>query len=261
MSSRREQKEQARAERLKREAERRAAQRRKRRRVSLAAAGAALALLAGAVAVAAPGGASDGGAVSAVPSGTLAPLASLGTLRPPGQLGPTGPEGVPVPDARGLAGGDPAGAGSPVDGIQCQRSEQVLFHVHAHLTVFVDGTARQIPYGIGIPGAQASPTPAGPYVGAGSCFYWLHTHAADGIIHIESPVARTYTLGDFFDVWGEKLGRAEVGPAHGPVTAFYDGRLFRANPRDIPLTRHAQIQLDVGRPLVAPAEISFPSDL
>jgi hypothetical protein len=266
MSSRREQKERARAERLQREAERRAAQRRKRRRVSLAAAGAALALLAGAVAVAAPGGAghggaSHGGAVSAAPSGTLAPLASLWTLRPTGPLGPTGPEGVPVPDAVSLAGGEPAGAGSPVDGIQCQGSEQVLFHIHAHLTVFVDGTARRIPYGIGIPGAQASPTPAGPYVGAGSCFYWLHTHAADGIIHIESPVARTYTLGDLFDVWREKLGPAEVGPAYGPVTAFYDGRLFRANPRDIPLTRHAQIQLDVGRPLVAPAEISFPQSL
>ena len=29
---------------------------------------------------------------------------------------------------------------------------------------------------------------------------WLHTHAADGIVHIESPVDRTYTLGNFFDV-------------------------------------------------------------
>jgi hypothetical protein len=199
--------------------------------------------------------------VATLPSGTLAPLASLGKLTAPGPPGPAGPEGVPIPDARPVAGGEPAGAGSPVDGIQCQGAEQVLFHIHAHLTLFVDGTARRIPYGIGIPGARTSPTPNGPYVGAGNCFYWLHTHAADGIIHIESPVARTYTLGDFFDVWGEKLGPAEVGPVSGPVTAFYDGRLFPANPRDIPLTRHAQIQLDIGRPLVAPAEISFPSGL
>jgi hypothetical protein len=261
MSSRREQKERARAERLQREAELRARRRRKRRRVGLTVTVTALALLAGAVAVAAQGGASHGGAVSALPSGTLAPLASLGTLNPPGAPGPVGPEGVPVPDAREIAGGEPAGASSPVDGIECQTTEQVLFHIHAHLTVFVDGAARRIPYGIGIPGAQASPTPAGPYVGAGSCFYWLHTHAADGIIHIESPVARTYTLGDFFDVWGEPLGPAEVGPARGTVTSFYDGRLFRGNPRDIPLTRHAQIQLDVGRPLVAPGKISFPPGL
>jgi hypothetical protein len=37
--------------------------------------------------------------------------------------------------------------------------------------------------------------------------------------------------------------------------------VFRGNPRDIPLTRHAQIQLEIGRPLVAPVAISFPAGL
>ena len=132
-----------------------------------------------------------------------------------------------------------------------------MFHIHAHLTVFVDGKARRVPCGIAVPGAQVSSTPIGSYVAAGSCFYWLHTHAADGIIHIESPVQRTYTLGNFFDVWGQTLSPTAVGPARGTVTALYNGRLFRGNPRDIPLTRHAQIQLEVGRPLVAPVAISF----
>jgi hypothetical protein len=50
--------------------------------------------------------------------------------------------------------------------------------------------------------------------------YWLHTHAADGIIHIESPIRRIYTLGDFFDVWGEQLGPNQVGTLRGPVVAF-----------------------------------------
>jgi len=98
-------------------------------------------------------------------------------------------------------------------------------------------------------------------VGGGSCFYWLHTHAADGIIHIESPIERTYTLGDFFDIWGQRLGPARVGPVAGRVTAIYDGRLFGGNPRDIPLTRHAQIQLEVGAPLVSPSAIAFPQGL
>ena len=151
--------------------------------------------------------------------------------------------------------------GRPIDAIQCQGAEQVLFHIHAHLTVFVDGTARQIPYGVGIANAQASTTSVGPYVAAGSCFYWLHTHAADGIIHIESPVQRTFTLGNFFDVWGQKLSSNEVGPVGGPVTALYNGQVFRGNPRDIPLTKHAQIQLEVGRPLVAPVAIRFPAGL
>jgi hypothetical protein len=127
--------------------------------------------------------------------------------------------------------------------------------------VFVNGVARRVPDGIGVRDAQVTVTPDGPYVGSGSCFYWLHTHAADGIIHIESPIARTFTLGDFFDVWGQKLGREQVGPSAGRVTALVNGRVYRANPRDIPLTAHAQIQLEVGRPLVAPVSITFPAGL
>jgi hypothetical protein len=45
------------------------------------------------------------------------------------------------------------------------------------------------------------------------------------------------------------------------VTALYNDQVFRGNPRDIPLTKHAQIQLDVGRPLVAPVVIRFPAGL
>jgi hypothetical protein len=90
---------------------------------------------------------------------------------------------------------------------------------------------------------------------------WLHTHSADGIIHTESPVRRTYTLGDFFDIWGQQLARNQVGPAHGPVTALFNGRVFTGNPRQIPLLAHAQIQLEVGRPLLAPEHITFPPGL
>jgi hypothetical protein len=111
------------------------------------------------------------------------------------------------------------------------------------------------------PGARVQKTSSGPFVSTGTCFYWLHTHAADGIIHIESPVQRTYTLGNFFDIWGQKLGPNRVGPASGHVTAFYDGKLYVGNPRHMPLEAHAQIQLDIGRPLVAPVSIRFPSGL
>jgi hypothetical protein len=82
-------------------------------------------------------------------------------------------------------------------------------------------------------------------------------HAADGIVHIESPVQRTYTLGEFFDGWGQPLGTDQVGPARGHVTVIYTGRVFEGNPRNVPLTAHAQIQLEVGTPLVAPESISW----
>jgi hypothetical protein len=168
-----------------------------------------------------------------------------------------GPEGPPIENGTELA---PAGApapGSSVDGIHCQGSEQVLFHIHARLTIFVDGRSRRVPYGIGIaPPRRVAGTPRGAFVVGGTCFAWLHTHAADGIVHIESPVQRTFTLGNFFDVWKQPLNATRVGPANGTVTALVDGKVWHGNPRSIPMHAHAQIQLDVGRPFVGPVHIS-----
>ena len=187
---------------------------------------------------------------------TVAPLSTLGKLVSPGPLGPPGPEGPPIETGAALA---PAGSSPPggvVDGIECEPTEQVVFHIHARLTIFVNGHSMRVPYGIGIASPQTQATPAGPFVVAGQCFSWLHTHAADGVIHVESPLQRTYTLGNFFDIWHQPLSRLRVGPARGHVTALFDGKVWTASPRTIPLDAHAQIQLEVGRPLVAPVQIS-----
>jgi hypothetical protein len=233
---------------------------RKRRRLWLIGGVAAVLVIAAVVGItlALTGGSPAG---PTAPKLNLAPLSTLGTLKPAPAPGPLGPEGVPVPAGPALAGTGTAATGQPVDGISCQTSEQTIFHIHAHLTIFVNGSARQVPAAIGIPGAQATATPQGPFIETGTCFYWLHTHAADGIIHIESPVHRTYTLGNFFDIWGQPLGTDRVGPETGHVVAIYNGQVYQGNPRDIPLTAHAQIQLQVGTPLVAPEQISWPSGL
>jgi hypothetical protein len=212
-------------------------------------------VLIGAVAVAVLIGLGAGLPLALSSSGSrhgLAPLSTLGTLVSPGPPGAPGPEGPPIESGANLA---PAGSPSPgesVDGIQCQSGEQVAFHHHAHLTIFVNGHSQRVPYGVWIADPQLQPGLGVPFVGAGACFSWLHTHAADGIIHVESPVQRTFTLGNFFDVWGQPLSSTQVGPAKGKVTALYDGRVWTGNPRDIPLREHSQIQLEVGRPLVAP---------
>jgi hypothetical protein len=188
--------------------------------------------------------------------------ASNGAPAGPQTPGGIGPEGLPMPTARVLAPAASPAPGQTIAGISCGPTEQVVFHIHAHLTLFVNGQARAVPLGVGIaPPLQIQSTPAGPYAAGGSCFSFLHTHAADGIIHVESPVARTYTLGDFFDIWKQPLGRDRVGPATGPVAAFLNTRRYTRDPRTIPLDAHAQIQLDVGRPLVAPASIAFPASL
>jgi hypothetical protein len=202
------------------------------------------------------------GQAASMSSLPLAPISSLRSLSPSPNPGPLGPEGVPIPAAHPLARADAPAPGEIVDRISAAAAEQLAFHIHAHLTVFVGGAPRQIPYGVGIaPPLEVQPRPAAQFALGGAAFFWLHTHAADGIIHIESPIVRTYTLGDFFDIWHEPLGPQRVGPATGRVTAFFDGRHCLGNPRDIPLLAHAQIQLDVGRVLVAPESIAFPPGL
>jgi len=152
--------------------------------------------------------------------------------------------------------------GQTVDGISCDTSEQVVYHIHAHLAVYTNGRPRIIPAGIGIvPPTQTVQTSAGPFVVSGTCFYWLHSHTADGIIHVESPSQRVYMLGNYFDIWNQPLSATQVGPAHGTVSAYVDGQPFTGDPRSIPFNAHTLIQLDVGSTSPGPQPFAFPAGL
>jgi hypothetical protein len=198
-----------------------------------------------------------------VPLVALATVAAAAAATVPAPApGPLGPEGVPVPKAPVLANVQKVKLGQTIDGVTCQKVEKIAFHIHAHLTLFVGRKAYLVPYGIGIgPPLQGVNTTAGPFVEAGSCFMWLHTHASDGIIHMEAPKPMSFTLGQFFAIWGIPLSSSQVGPAKGKVTAFLDGKPWAKSPAAIPLTSEAQIQLDVGSPVVAPQHIVFPKGL
>ena len=79
----------------------------------------------------------------------------------------------------------------PVDGVYCDQLEQTAYHHHVHLTVYINGKQVPFPSGMGIAGGQTNPT----------CYYWLHTHATDGIIHIEAPAQHSFSLKNFLDIW------------------------------------------------------------
>ena len=79
-------------------------------------------------------------------------------------------------------------------------------------------------------------------------------HTSDGVIHIESPTQRIYTLGHFFDEWHQPLTANQVGDLHGKVTAFFNGKPWTKNVRAIPLLPHAVIQFDIGEPAAAADE-------
>src|SRR6516164_4796358 len=251
---------QRRAEAQRRAAEKRAAELRQKRVRTWSRIGIVVGVVAAAVVliVVLTGGSSSSGPVPPSvknPHIALQPIpASMSStwVQPP--AGTPGPETVPVPKGPKLATLLQAATGQSVNGVQCQTNEQTVVHVHTHLTVFVNGQARVIPYGIGIPGAQAQSTAQGPFVSTGSCFYWLHVHANDGIIHVESPSTNdTYTLGQVFDEWGQPLSSTQVGPATGKVTVFFTSPgkasgIYTGDPRNLPLGDHYEIQLDVGTP-------------
>ncbi len=151
-----------------------------------------------------------------------------------------------------------AGAQPAVNGISCDALEATIEHVHVHLAIFVNGQEQQIPYGVGIAQPwQVSNSDEGPFVTDGACFYWLHTHTEDGILHIESPIRRRFSLGDFFAIWQMPLSENEVGPTQGPVITYVNGQKSSTAPQDITLLPHERIQLDVGVD-VPPYPFDFP---
>ena len=134
--------------------------------------------------------------------------------------------------------------GAPVDGIHCDSMEGAVMHIHQHLTIYDHGKKFVVPANIGIPVV-------------GSCLYWLHTHASDGIIHVESPKMRSFTLGQFFDIWGQPLTATNVAGIKvkkGQVRAYVNENQYRADPRTIDLLEHSDIVLEVGPPFRIPAQ-------
>jgi hypothetical protein len=162
----------------------------------------------------------------------------------------------PVPTASGAPNpgvGDSStgGQGQDVDGIICEAHEQLVYHVHAHLYILLNGQPQQVSSQVGILGGPLLPR----------CFYWLHTHDNSGIIHIESPTQALYTLGQFFDIWGQPLSRSTVAVypvPSGDLTAYVDGQVWGGDPRDIQLKGHTQVVLELGQQVQPPA-FEFPA--
>jgi hypothetical protein len=197
------------------------------------------------------------GAATSTVTSTASTSTTTSTATSPQANAPIGPEGIPLEQGPALASPASTAPGKPVDGIQCAPIEQLAYHIHAHLQVYLDGQPRALPPAIGLLGPIGQPTAYGPVYGASVCYYWLHTHESDGVIHIESPTQRLFTLGNFFDEWRQPLSSRQVATAGGMVTAFINGKRWTKSPRLLPLLPHAVIQLDVGAPVVPFSTISW----
>lgn len=165
-----------------------------------------------------------------------------------------GPEGL-APQVGTPLGPAPTASGQPVQGVPCGRPT-TAYHVHTHLAVYVDGALRPVPATIGMVGTRVRQTATGPFYDATTCYYQLHTHAQDGVIHVEAPSPTMFTLGQFFALWQQPLDRHRVGPARGEVTVYVDGRQVAGDPAAVPLTNRSVIQIDIGE-RVAPQPVSW----
>jgi hypothetical protein len=113
--------------------------------------------------------------------------------------------------------------------------EGTALHIHVHLDVFVDGRRVVVPAGIGIADTFISP---------------LHTHDSTGVIHVESPTIRRFTLGEVLGVWGVRFGTGKLGGyrdgAGRTLRVYVDGRRVTGDPRGIALAPHQEIVLAFG---------------
>ena len=121
------------------------------------------------------------------------------------------PSSPPVPTATPAASAAATPAPWPAGNeIKCDLGgHDAAYHIHALVGVRVGGQLLAPPANIGI---------------GTDCMYWVHTHAADGIVHIEAPATVHPTLGDFLDLWektypdDQLLQQARDAIAAGKVT-------------------------------------------
>ena len=133
-----------------------------------------------------------------------------------------------------------------IDGVDCQTGERLEYHAHAALEILVDGAPVTVPKNTGI---------------RSDCLFWLHTHDDTGIVHIEAPDNRGFTLGQFFQIWGHPLSATQlldkaVDASH-KITATVNGTPFTGDPASIPLADRQTIVLQYGPPFGTPTKSLF----
>lgn len=166
----------------------------------------------------------------------------------------------------------PYQTGATIDGITCDQGEHSQVHYHAELQMYVNGVQQPFPSDAGRPSSAG-------------CYYWLHTHASDGIVHIEALADGTYTVGQFFDIWGQHISSTQlfnnkVDSTHKltiyvytpssdqisnkdpnsdfTVTPPSNLQPYTGDPRKIQLKPYELIYIEYGTP-VTPQPFSFPA--
>ena len=177
------------------------------------------------------------GPASARPASQAIPSALLSEARPIG-VGPRFP-----PPVSGQVSGSCQPALGPRDGV--------------HVEVFAANRVLLLPAGIGTTPPRAS---LDGRITAARCYGALVTLDPTGVVLVR-PGAKL-TLGTLFGSWGEPLSRTRLASftaaAGTALTVFIDGKPWQGAPAEVPLTRHAEIVLEVGPHVPPHSSYTFP---
>ena len=145
-------------------------------------------------------------------------------------------------------------ASGPVAGT-CQRS--LGPRVGVHVEVFAANRVLLLPTGIG---ARQPWEKLDGRITSAPCYGALVTLDPTGLVLVRPGAG--LTLADLFRSWGEPLSRTRLtsfsAPAGTQVAVFVDGRRLNAAPPSVPLTRHAEIVLEVGPHVPPHSSYAFP---
>ncbi len=152
------------------------------------------------------------------------------------------------------------GQGQKVGAVTCDPVEHVdNYHIHYYVGLIVDGRQIAIPDAIGMmnPGLEQN-----GYISSAKCYYWIHTHDASGMMHIEDPrnlppSAQVFKFGEAMQIWGVTASATNFGHYNGPVHVFVGNvplkqttvskyAAFTKGLAEVPLRSHTAIWIEVG---------------
>ena len=195
-------------------------------------------------------------AAAAVVAGTVV-LAACGSDKKDA----SGPAGATSTDSKPAASSvswpAPADASAQVKaaGLPMLGQEGQTLHIHSHLDVYVDGKTVTVPAEVGIDLAKQQISP-------------LHTHDTSGVVHIESPVKKDFTLGEFMTEWNVPISTTGLGPLKTgggkELHIYVNGKEQAGDPAALKLAAHDEIAVVYGAPsdkVKVPTSYNWPQGL
>jgi hypothetical protein len=127
------------------------------------------------------------------------------------------------------------------------QQTDVGYHVHAELKVYINGKQTTVPANLGI-------DPQGRFISP------IHTHDTSGVVHMESTKYYPFTLGEFINIWGVKFTNDQLGQyktGDGNVLQLWVNGKQVSDPVNYQMKAHDIMILGYGKPDSFPKKATF----